>query len=554
MSRMLSNEGIFNNSPATNTLTVRTTATVGALSAGTGTFSGLLTTNALTASGLSTLANANVSGDISMTNGRALVWGTTSGVAVGPMVEKRYNLAENRYGMGEFASVGMRMYAPSLATTRLSVATGAATYTDILTASSSGVSVTGTLTASGVVTLNSGMSVNPSTQVSWGLGTLRNNMLQLYGGGNLDGTDVYGLGVNAFTMRYNAQTGASHVMYANNVETFRSNVLTTVVTGNFTTSGNVTVANNRNMSFSNAVRNNILTLFGTTGLDDTNVYGLGVNSGALRYNATTGGAHVWYVSNVETLRSNVMGTVVTGNASVTRGIAMSDGSTTGGGGIIFANTAYRGALVESRGSSVDRYGLGMYSATDFVSRVYASGSQSTSKISLCFPAGESAFLDALVVTRDSGNATSVTSNVGINIASPATALHVVGNVRVDGSFLASGDVAAFSDRRLKDNLVVIQSGLSKLERLAGYTYDRTDMPGRFAGLVAQEVQAVLPEAVAQTPGGTLAVSATSVLALVVEAVKDLSLQVAKVSGALQQALGRIDALEASLAAHVNATT
>jgi hypothetical protein len=145
----------------------------------------------------------------------------------------------------------------------------------------------------------------------------------------------------------------------------------------------------------------------------------------------------------------------------------------------------------------------------------------------------------MVVTRNAANVLSLTSNVGINTSSPSTALHVVGNVRVDGSILATGDVAAFSDRRLKTDLVPISSGLCKLERLTGYTYGRTDLPGRFAGLVAQEVEAVLPEAVSRSPDGLLAVSASSVLALVVEGIKQVTTRLDSATTRLDQVEGQV---------------
>ncbi|KAI3432501.1 hypothetical protein D9Q98_004050 [Chlorella vulgaris] len=222
-----------------------------------------------------------------------------------------------------------------------------------------------------------------------------------------------------------------------------------------------------------------------------------------------------------------------GGTTLASGMLITDSTTAAANGIQWTSGSYQGALVEKRGSTVDRYGVGVYSGIDYITRMYASGSQSTAKVSVCFPTAESTFLDALVVTRAGANAASITSNVGINTSSPATALHVVGNARVDGSFVASGDVTAFSDRRLKTNLHPVLHSLDKIEQLAGYTYNRVDMPGTYAGLVAQELQQVLPEAVVTGDDGILSVSATSVLALLVQGMKELRSEVAALKGSQQ---------------------
>ncbi|KAL4854647.1 hypothetical protein ACK3TF_004579 [Chlorella vulgaris] len=231
---------------------------------------------------------------------------------------------------------------------------------------------------------------------------------------------------------------------------------------------------------------------------------------------------------------HVVGNVlVDGSTTLASRMLITDSTSATGNGIQWTSGSYQGALVEKRGSTVDRYGVGVYSGIDYITRIYASGSQSTAKVSVCFPTAESTFLDALVVTRAGANAASTTSNVGINTVSPAAALHVVGNARVDGSFVASGDVTAFSDRRLKTNLHPVLHSLDKIEQIAGYTYNRVDMPGTYAGLVAQELQQVLPEAVVTGDDGILSVSATSVLALLVQGMKELRSEVAVLKGSQQ---------------------
>jgi hypothetical protein len=100
-----------------------------------------------------------------------------------------------------------------------------------------------------------------------------------------------------------------------------------------------------------------------------------------------------------------------------------------------------------------------------------------------------------------------------------------------GNLTMANNVAAYSDRRLKTNLEPITDALEKVQSLTGYTYTRIDNGQRQTGLVAQDVQEVLPEAV-MDDGKHLSLAYGNMVGLLVEAIK------------AQQA--RIDALERRL--------
>jgi hypothetical protein len=95
----------------------------------------------------------------------------------------------------------------------------------------------------------------------------------------------------------------------------------------------------------------------------------------------------------------------------------------------------------------------------------------------------------------------------------------------NGGIVAQNDITAFSDERLKTNLEVITGALSKVNSLSGYVYDRTDIKARQSGLLAQQVQTVLPEVVHTAQDGTLSVAYGNMVGLLVEAIKELSTQV-----------------------------
>lgn len=104
-----------------------------------------------------------------------------------------------------------------------------------------------------------------------------------------------------------------------------------------------------------------------------------------------------------------------------------------------------------------------------------------------------------------------------------------GNLNVTGAITATGNITAFSDARLKDNITKIPDALNKLNQLKGVTYTRKDLASdkQYAGLIAQDVQKVLPEAVAVTEDDIIAVDYNGVIGLLVEAIKELESKVAK---------------------------
>ena len=98
-----------------------------------------------------------------------------------------------------------------------------------------------------------------------------------------------------------------------------------------------------------------------------------------------------------------------------------------------------------------------------------------------------------------------------------------------GVVLASGSTAwtANSDERLKTDLVPIENAASKVSSLRAVTGRfKTDEEGTSrAFLIAQDVQAVLPEAVDATNPDKLGVQYTDVIPLLVAAIKELSAEV-----------------------------
>lgn len=99
----------------------------------------------------------------------------------------------------------------------------------------------------------------------------------------------------------------------------------------------------------------------------------------------------------------------------------------------------------------------------------------------------------------------------------------------NGNFTANGNVTAYSDIRLKTDLTKIADALGKVCALNGYTYVRKDTGQRQTGVVAQELQEVLPEAVVDN-GEHLAVAYGNIVGLLIEAIKELKSEVDQLKG------------------------
>tara|TARA_Y100000289_G_C3894855_1_gene135918 strand:- start:556 stop:939 length:384 start_codon:yes stop_codon:yes gene_type:complete len=102
------------------------------------------------------------------------------------------------------------------------------------------------------------------------------------------------------------------------------------------------------------------------------------------------------------------------------------------------------------------------------------------------------------------------------------------NSDISGSTIrASGDIIAFnsSDERLKDNVEPIKFPLDKLGKIGGYTFDWNDKQqiyhGHDVGVLAQEIEEVLPEAVKDRGSGYKGVQYDKIIPLLIEGIKEL---------------------------------
>tara|TARA_B100000900_G_scaffold112299_1_gene93928 strand:- start:5459 stop:6178 length:720 start_codon:yes stop_codon:yes gene_type:complete len=130
------------------------------------------------------------------------------------------------------------------------------------------------------------------------------------------------------------------------------------------------------------------------------------------------------------------------------------------------------------------------------------------------------------ITISAGNGMSGGGSFTVNQTGGST-VSVAMSGSYTGTFTATGDVCAYSDESLKTNIKTIDGALSKVEAVRGVTFDRIADGSTSTGVVAQELEAVLPEAVQTDENGTKMVAYGNVTGLLIEAVKELSAQVAE---------------------------
>jgi hypothetical protein len=105
----------------------------------------------------------------------------------------------------------------------------------------------------------------------------------------------------------------------------------------------------------------------------------------------------------------------------------------------------------------------------------------------------------------------------------ASAFALLAGATFTGTVTAPNFVSS-SDARLKTDIAPIPDALAKVQALTGVTFTMAGSDARQMGLIAQEVQVVAPEAVAETDG-TLRLAYGNLIGLLVEAIKDLAREV-----------------------------
>mgnify|MGYP000433275201 CR=1 FL=1 len=134
---------------------------------------------------------------------------------------------------------------------------------------------------------------------------------------------------------------------------------------------------------------------------------------------------------------------------------------------------------------------------------------------------------------DSASGVITLTNTTATNATDVGALVVQGGVGIGGALKVAGDVVAYasSDERLKDNIELISNPIEKVQSLKGVTWDwnsnadelQQSLPN--VGVIAQDVEKVLPQLVIDRDNGFKGVDYAKLTGLLIEAVKDQQKQI-----------------------------
>lgn len=104
-------------------------------------------------------------------------------------------------------------------------------------------------------------------------------------------------------------------------------------------------------------------------------------------------------------------------------------------------------------------------------------------------------------------------------------------------FFCYGNVSSASDLRLKTDVERITNALEKVSQLNGYTFNRINSEEnvvRATGVIAQEVEKVLPEAVSKGEDGYLSVYYGNMVGLLIESIKDLKAEITQLKSRIEE--------------------
>ena len=294
------------------------------------------------------------------------------------------------------------------------------------------------------------------------------------------------------------------------------------VVGSSITTNTVTVG-----STAIALGGTATTIAGLTSVTSTAFVGaLTGNASTVTTNANLTG-NVTSVGNATTIASGVVtsdmivdGTIVNGDINASAAIVDTKLATIATAGKV-SNSATTATNANTANAIVARDASGNFSAGTITATLTGNVTGNVT--------GNTSGTAATVTTAAQSAITSVGTLTSLTV-SGATA---TGALTVTGAITATGDITAFytSDKRHKNNIQTIPNALEKVSKLNGVTWEWNDDVNEVTkstpktGLIAQEVQEVLPEVVKTREDGFLALDYSKMMGLLVEAIKEQQIQI-----------------------------
>ena len=183
-----------------------------------------------------------------------------------------------------------------------------------------------------------------------------------------------------------------------------------------------------------------------------------------------------------------------------------------------------GTNVQAYNSTLAAVAGGTYSGDDSITTI---GTVTAGSVTTILPTGTISGSSQVTLSSTTGGGTSANvqfNSLGIGMAASATA----------GRIDATNDIVAYSssDIRFKENITPIENAIDKINQIGGYTYDWKEenkiehgYDGNDVGVIAQEIEAVLPQLVQTRESGYKAVKYDKLVALLIEGIKEQQYQI-----------------------------
>ncbi len=237
-----------------------------------------------------------------------------------------------------------------------------------------------------------------------------------------------------------------------------------------------------------------------------------------------------------TLNQNTTGsaaTLITGRTiAITGDLTYTSGSFNGSGNVTGTGTlATVNANVGTFGSggaiptiTVNAKGLitGVTTTAVTSGTTITDDTSTNASIFLTFTSATSGSISAANVSSTKLTFNPSSGNLGIGTTNATSKLHVSGDVRVTGIVTAT-DFNSTSDINLKENVKIIVDPLDKITKLNGVTFNWKENQKPSIGVIAQELEKVLPELVTQ--GDVKSVNYNGLIGVLIEAVKEQQKQI-----------------------------
>jgi hypothetical protein len=199
-------------------------------------------------------------------------------------------------------------------------------------------------------------------------------------------------------------------------------------------------------------------------------------------------------------------------------IQIAAGAGLGGGGVFTLNQSFGETITLTHADTSSQASVSNSSNTFIQSITLDTYGHIVGMTSGTATTGGGGDVGTLQQVTDLGNTTTNFISIGKSTA-PEFALDVNGTIR------ATFDVLAFSDERVKENIQTIPDALEKILCLRGVTFNKIGNKERSVGVIAQEVEKVLPEVVRSDSDGMKSVAYGNMVGLLIQAMKEQQLQI-----------------------------